>query len=447
MRLPLCDLRRAIDELTALRGLHVDNVYQVAAQEFLFKLTPGPVHLIVGTGRDRARVLVTDHPPAVPDSPPVFGAILRDALRGGRWLGAMLLGEDRVIALDFDCGDSARRVVVEAFARQGNLLLLDADGVVERVIDGAVAKRRGTGVGANYTPPPAPEFTDDASCLPKLESDDPFAVNHALDAMFRAEGQEARAKNEERDRERLLKRLKKGVRTIQRELDGLPDAPKLRRDGETLLTHYAQLKKGARSFRGIGLDPKLSPQENIERTFELARKAIRAQPILSERLVNANALLARVEAGEPVEERELPSTKPTREAPRKPFRVFLSRDGRRILVGKGGADNDKLTMKIAGPHDLFLHVRNSPGSHVIVPLQRGESVPQETLLDAASLALHYSKMRSANAVEVSYTPRRNVSKPKGAKAGLVSVKQEKVLRLRREPDRVARLLATPAPPE
>ena len=87
-------------------------------------------------------------------------------------------------------------------------------------------------------------------------------------------------------------------------------------------------------------------------------------------------------------------------------------------------------------------MRGTPGSHVIVPLDKGREIPQETLLDAASLALHYSKMRSATAADITYTPRKFVSKPKGAKPGLVQVRREKVLRLRREPARLARLLGS-----
>ncbi len=51
-------------------------------------------------------------------------------------------------------------------------------------------------------------------------------------------------------------------------------------------------------------------------------------------------------------------------------------------------------------------------------------------------------MRTAAAADVTYTPRKHVSKPKGAKPGLVTLRQEKVLRLRREPERLARLLMT-----
>ena len=136
----------------------------------------------------------------------------------------------------------------------------------------------------------------------------------------------------------------------------------------------------------------------------------------------------------------IPGRRKGKEPPRRPYRVFLSRSGDRILVGKGGRDNDETTLKVAGPNDIFLHVRGTPGAHVIVPVRKGEQVNDQTLLDAAHLALHYSKMKRAEKADITWTPRRNVKKPKGAKAGLVSVSRESVLHLRREPERLARLL-------
>jgi predicted ribosome quality control (RQC) complex YloA/Tae2 family protein len=203
-----------------------------------------------------------------------------------------------------------------------------------------------------------------------------------------------------------------------------------------------------KSFQGVELDPRLSPQENVDRLFQLARKSERARPILEARLKEMDGAVARAEAGEGMEDAPL-RTVAKRPAPstRLPYRTFQSRDGLTILVGKGGRDNDLLTLEVAGPHDLFLHVRATPGSHVIVRLARDQQLPQETLLDAATLALHYSKSKLAAAADVSYTPRKHVSKPRGAKPGLVQVRHEKVLRLRREPERLARLLATAGAPE
>jgi predicted ribosome quality control (RQC) complex YloA/Tae2 family protein len=446
VRIPLADFKRAVEEQASLRGQFIDNLYQCDPRTFLLKLKPQNRVLLIDLWPTRARVLVTDAPPAVPDRPPVFGAILRKALRGGRLLRTLVLQEDRIVAIDIDAG-GPRRLVVEAFGRHGNLLLLDADGVVERVLDGDAAKHRGNPVGARYALPPAPKIPPEVSLLPSDLPDEPFAANHALDRLARAEQAQALSEQDEAERGRAVARLKKTRGAVARDLRSLPDAQQLRLEGEELLTHYAQLQQGMKRFSGVALDPKLSPQENVERLFERARKAERARPVLEHRLGELDALIRRAEAGEAIPARHF-SKRGRRPARRRPYRVFLTAAGRRILVGKGGADNDATTLRVAGPHDLFLHVRGTPGAHVIVPLERGEEIAEQTLLDAATLAVHYSKMRTSAAADVSYAPCRFVRKPKGAKPGLVQVQREKVLRLRREPERLARLLMSveEAPP-
>ena len=91
---------------------------------------------------------------------------------------------------------------------------------------------------------------------------------------------------------------------------------------------------------------------------------------------------------------------------------------------------------------MFLHVRGFPGSHVIVRAQKEKTFPLETLLDAGALAVHYSKVRGNVRADVSYTPRKFVHKPRGAKAGLVQIANEKTLRPDGDPARLKRLLAS-----
>jgi hypothetical protein len=97
----------------------------------------------------------------------------------------------------------------------------------------------------------------------------------------------------------------------------------------------------------------------VDRAFEAARKAERARPALEERLNEIKGLLARAEAGEALPESLPVSRKGKPQEPRKAYKVFLSADGRRILVGKGGKDNDE-TRWVAGPAD-FLHA-GCPGA-------------------------------------------------------------------------------------
>ena len=80
------------------------------------------------------------------------------------------------------------------------------------------------------------------------------------------------------------------------------------------------------------------------------------------------------------------------------------------------------------------------GAHVVVRLEKGKAPDQETLLDAAHLALHFSDARGEPQADVAYTRVKHVRKPKGSAPGAVTYSQEKVLLLRVEPRRIERLL-------
>ncbi|CCQ96047.1 Fibronectin-binding protein A [[Clostridium] ultunense Esp] len=101
----------------------------------------------------------------------------------------------------------------------------------------------------------------------------------------------------------------------------------------------------------------------------------------------------------------------------KPYQ-YISSDGFHIFVGKNNRQNDFLTLKTAHKEDLWLHVQKMPGSHVIVKTEN-RRVSEKTLEEAAILAAYYSKAKNSTNVAVDYTERKNVKKPKKAKAGMV----------------------------
>ena len=126
----------------------------------------------------------------------------------------------------------------------------------------------------------------------------------------------------------------------------------------------------------------------------------------------------------------------------RPFKEYVGHGGQRIWVGKGGEDNDTLTFKVARPYHLWLHARGLPGSHVVVPLEKGVEVAQEVLLDAAHLALHHSGAKGEPRGEVSWVPVKFVKKVKGGAPGRVQYTREKTLVVRLEQERLERLLKT-----
>jgi predicted ribosome quality control (RQC) complex YloA/Tae2 family protein len=216
----------------------------------------------------------------------------------------------------------------------------------------------------------------------------------------------------------------------------------------------------------IPLEPELSLIENANRYHRLYRKAGRSIPQITERLrvleseiaalQREQERLVKAHSEKPPVSDSLPSAtveEPQADEARKPkvseqrspdeFRpgaetlvrrtakVFRSTEGMQILVGKSSKDNDVLTLKVARSEDFWLHVAGYGGSHVVLRNpEKLPAAPKQSLLEAAQLAAYFSQARNAPKVEVHYTQKKFVSKPKGAKPGLVRLKEYKSISAR-----------------
>ena len=112
------------------------------------------------------------------------------------------------------------------------------------------------------------------------------------------------------------------------------------------------------------------------------------------------------------------------------LRTYTLPGGWQVLVGRTDANNEFLSFEVAKPDDWWFHIRGMPGSHVILQGPSGTDPNRETLQRAAAIAAYHSKAREAGVVAVSGTRARDVSKPRGAKAGTVQIRHEKVFKVR-----------------
>ena len=97
---------------------------------------------------------------------------------------------------------------------------------------------------------------------------------------------------------------------------------------------------------------------------------------------------------------------------------YESSDGFLIFVGRNNVMNDRLTLKTASNRDLWFHVKDTAGSHVIVK-NDGREFTDGVIREAAMLAVLNSKAHASSNVAVDYTEVKNVKKPNGAKPGMV----------------------------
>ena len=110
-----------------------------------------------------------------------------------------------------------------------------------------------------------------------------------------------------------------------------------------------------------------------------------------------------------------------------------------IYVGRDANENDELLRHHVRGDDLWLHVRDFPGGYVFIKAQKNKTVPLDILLDAANLAVYYSKARTNTKVDLYYTHVKYLRRAKNGPKGLVLPTQEKNLCITPDKERLSRL--------
>lgn len=97
---------------------------------------------------------------------------------------------------------------------------------------------------------------------------------------------------------------------------------------------------------------------------------------------------------------------------------YVTSGGYRLLCGRNNLQNDEISLKIASRSDWWFHVKNAPGSHVVM-FANGEEPSERDFTEAAMVAAYNSSLSEAKHIAVDYTQVRNLKKPAGAKPGYV----------------------------
>lgn len=201
----------------------------------------------------------------------------------------------------------------------------------------------------------------------------------------------------------------------------------------------------------VPLDSTISLRENIDKMFKRCQKAGRGKSIVARQLAEvrnrqatldeqtkrlqaikdwdtwlaiASKIPSKSDAGTPT-----PVSETSAPAQAKRFRA-VKIDGHEVLIGKGARENDELTFDVAAPEDFWLHVADYSGSHVIVRNPAKTKDLAGTVLEkAAQLAAYFSQARNSSKVEVHFTKRKHVTKPRRARPGLVRLLEFKSVKV------------------
>jgi predicted ribosome quality control (RQC) complex YloA/Tae2 family protein len=276
----------------------------------------------------------------------------------------------------------------------------------------------------------------------------PTLLQAFAEAAVRAEAEPAGAAEVEQALAAVAARLEAIERRRQRleqERAGAADeAARLRLQAGLLLSQLHTVPRGAErvlldDLMGgsveVVLDPTAAPADNARRMYDTARRRDRAAARIPALLREAareverlEQLAGRIREGAVTPEelvrlqrRGGPQGGARRsEAAPLPYRVYRTRGGLEVRVGRGSRGNDELTFRHSHRDDIWLHARDAAGAHVILRWGRTDSNPAVSdIADAAVLAALHSRARTSGTVPVDWTRRKYVRKPRKAAPGLV----------------------------
>lgn len=223
--------------------------------------------------------------------------------------------------------------------------------------------------------------------------------------------------------------------------------------GDLLFSNLHLIQKGMKEVKvenyydnttlDIPLDPKLDGKQNankyyhkyqkakksiqvLQQQIELTEKEIEYFDSLLDQMKHANYYDA-LEIKEELEQLNYikkKKSKSLRKNKKPHFERYFTKDGIEINIGKNNFQNDYLTFKASSRYDMWFHVKDMPGSHVVV---KAQNLDEYTIRLASNIAAYYSKGKNSSSVPVNYTLIKTLKKPAGQKPGKVILDHYKTI--------------------
>lgn len=299
------------------------------------------------------------------------------------------------------------------------------------------------------------------------ESSDPD-LNHALDEFYLYQANHDWVKQKSSKIERLVKneqkKLTKKIVKLKKQLEQAENSEGYRIRGEILNANLAQVKPGMTKISlpnyydnnrpiEIKLDAALSPARNGQKYFTRYKKLRDSIKHVKEQIEIANdnlryfdSIQTAIDNAEPEDIDQITDElinqgylkRPQKQKRKKKvtehnLNKFKLSSGKTVLVGKNNYQNDWLTLKKANKTDIWFHVKNIPGSHVIL---QDANPSGDDILEAAEIAAYFSKAKNSAHVQVDYVQDKRVKKPNGARPGFVIYTGQNSIEVTPEKERV-----------
>lgn len=246
-----------------------------------------------------------------------------------------------------------------------------------------------------------------------------------------------------------LKKSQKTIKNIEKDINLMKDYKRYKELGDILASVLYSIKKGDKIVRGydfyknkeieIEINAFLSPQKNLELMYRKYSKLKKGLEISNDRLeifflrekylesvlffIDSCRKLLELEniEDELKESKIIKNKNKIKNKEKKLSYGMIEINKKLIYYGRNNKENDYLTFKFSNKRDIWFHVKDIPGSHIIV--KKEDFIDSQDFIEKiAEYAAYYSKANSLEKVTVDYTERKNLNKPKGSSLGFVTYK-------------------------
>lgn len=401
----------------------------------------------------------------IPSNPPMFCMLLRKYLEGAKIAKVFQPEGERILEFYFETYNELSEKIylclaVELMGRHSNIVLYNYDtnviiGCAHNVGSDKSRERELIG-GLPYAYPPQKNNAAFSGFSQFLKHD--ILVNEIIDNYFANLQEDEKIKS---IKSRLLtlsktklKKITTSLQKIKKQSTNAIVMDSYRKIGDLIMANLGRNAINNKDFSSeievldwetnlplkIKLDKAKTLKENANQYYKLYTKAKTANLKTEEMIQSlqhekeyleqilysievAETITDLVEIDEEINKEAKGKQQKTKSNAATPFTIHHS--SFTIYVGKNNKQNDYIVSKLARDEDLWFHVHNCAGSHVLLKIEAGQKPDDKIIFECAKLAKEHSTAKDSSKVGIIYTKRKFLKKPPGANLGYVTYSHEK----------------------
>lgn len=419
-------------------------------RKFYININPNMFHICFMSKENEEKRFIK-----IPQKPPMFCMLLRKYLESSLIAKIVQPQGERILEFYFETYDETDEKIylclaIELMGKHSNIILYNYDtnmiiGCAHNVGTDKSRERELFG-GLPYCYPPKAQKKDFKGLSSIFKTTD---INSQIDDYFANLQYEKTIKNLKSKIFQITnqkqKHITQTISKIKRQINPKEKTENYRKLGDLIMSNLYNNEDYSKNIEifdyetnqtiKINLDETKTLKENANRYYKLYTKGKTALEKTTQMIqelelekINIEQILYSIEECntynklKEIEEEILPNQKAEKIKPSKIDEQII--DNFKIYIGKNNKQNDYIVSKLARPNDLWFHIHNCAGSHILLRLEAGQKENDKIIFECAKLAKKYSIAKNSSKVGIIYTKAKNLKKPPKANLGYVIYQNE-----------------------